>query len=42
VRIHHSAPRDGSDPVSLGILTAQMLMDAGAGRLLSYASEGAK
>jgi hydroxymethylbilane synthase len=42
VRIHHSAPRDGSDPVSLGTLTAQMLMDAGAGRLLSYASEGAK
>ena len=34
VRVHHSAPRAGSDPVSLGRLIAKMLLDAGAGPLL--------
>ncbi|MGA7859935.1 MAG: hydroxymethylbilane synthase, partial [Terracidiphilus sp.] len=34
VRIFHSATRTGSDPVILGQLVAQMLLDAGAGPLL--------
>jgi len=33
VRIYHSAHRGESDPVALGRLTAQMLLDAGAGAL---------
>jgi hydroxymethylbilane synthase len=34
VRIHERAPRMGSDPVALGGLAAQKLLDAGAGPLL--------
>ena len=34
VRIFHNATRTGSDPVILGQLVAQMLLDAGAGPLL--------
>jgi hydroxymethylbilane synthase len=34
VRVHHCAPRDGNDAVTLGQLAAQMLLDAGAGPLL--------
>ncbi len=40
VRIVHSAPRFGDgDPVALGRVTAQMLMDAGAGPLLAAGSQ---
>jgi hydroxymethylbilane synthase len=35
VRIYHNSPREGSDPVVLGKLAAQMLMEAGAGPLLA-------
>ncbi len=35
VRVHHCLPRAGSDPSALGRLAAQMLMDAGAGPLLT-------
>jgi hydroxymethylbilane synthase len=38
VRVHHAAPRAGSDPVSLGRLIAKMLLDAGAGPLLEAQS----
>ncbi|MGC1463537.1 MAG: hydroxymethylbilane synthase [Terracidiphilus sp.] len=34
VRVHHSAPRQSSNPVSLGRLIAKMLLNAGAGPLL--------
>ncbi len=34
VRVHHSAPRAGNDPVLLGRLIAKMLLDGGAGPLL--------
>jgi hydroxymethylbilane synthase len=37
VRVHHRAPHAGADPVSLGHLVAQKLMDAGAGPLLAAA-----
>ncbi len=37
VRIHHRAPHAGADPVALGRLVAQKLIDAGAGLLLSAA-----
>jgi hydroxymethylbilane synthase len=45
VRIHHRetrhcAPDGNADPVSLGRLAAQMLMDAGAGPLLAAAAHG--
>jgi len=40
VRVFHSAPRKDSDPVTLGLLTARMLIEAGAGPLLQ-ASGGA-
>jgi hydroxymethylbilane synthase len=33
VRVFHSAPRKDSDPVTLGLLTARMLIEAGAGPL---------
>jgi hydroxymethylbilane synthase len=39
VKIHYRAAREGSDPVALGKLTAQMLLDAGAGPLLSASGE---
>lgn len=42
VRIHHCAPRGGSEPVALGRLVAQMLLDAGAGPLLEAASGAAQ
>ena len=38
VRIFHRAPRVGSDPVALGRLAAKMLVEAGAGPLLTAAS----
>jgi hypothetical protein len=34
VRVFHSAPRVASNPVALGKLTADLLIKAGAGRLL--------
>ena len=37
VRIHHRAPHAGVDPVALGRLVAQKLIDAGAGPLLATA-----
>jgi hydroxymethylbilane synthase len=37
VRVHHRAPHAGTDPVALGRLVAQKLMDAGAGPLLAAA-----
>jgi hydroxymethylbilane synthase len=40
VRIFHRAARAGSDPVALGRLAAQMLIDAGAGPLLAAATGG--
>lgn len=40
VRIFHRAPRADADPVTLGLLAAQMLIEAGAGPLLQ-ASGGA-
>ncbi len=39
VRIQHSLPRNGSDPAALGRLVAQMLIDAGAGPLLTTSDE---
>jgi hydroxymethylbilane synthase len=38
VRIFHGAPRGESDPAALGRLAAKMLMDAGAGPLLTAAA----
>ncbi len=37
VRIYHRAPHAGADPVALGRLVAQKLIDAGAGPLLEAA-----
>jgi hydroxymethylbilane synthase len=37
VRVHHSVPHAGADPVVLGRQVAQKLIDAGAGPLLSAA-----
>jgi hydroxymethylbilane synthase len=37
VRVHHRAPHSSADPVALGRLVAQMLIDAGAGPLLAPA-----
>jgi hydroxymethylbilane synthase len=42
VRIYHRAARNESDPVALGTLTAQMLMEAGAGPLLEAAGGESK
>jgi hydroxymethylbilane synthase len=39
VRILHRAPRKGSDPVTLGQVAAQKLVDAGAGPLLEAAAQ---
>jgi hydroxymethylbilane synthase len=41
VRIHHTAPRAITDPVTLGQLAARMLIDAGAGPLLELAQPSA-
>lgn len=35
VRVHHRVPREGIEAVALGRLVAQMLLDAGAGSLLT-------
>ena len=40
VRVHHRVPHAGVDPVALGRLVAQKLMDAGAGPLLAAAAGG--
>jgi hydroxymethylbilane synthase len=42
VRVHHRAPHAGADPVALGRLVAQMLIDAGAGPLLAAAAGGVR
>ena len=42
VRVYHLAPRGESEPTALGRLTAEKLMEAGAGPLLATASEGAR
>jgi hydroxymethylbilane synthase len=42
VRIYHRAPREQSDPVALGNLTAQMLFEAGARPLLEAADGDSK
>jgi hypothetical protein len=34
VRIYHRVPKAGADPIVLGRLAAQKLLDAGAGPLL--------
>jgi hydroxymethylbilane synthase len=39
-RVFHLAPRGESEPVALGMLTAEKLMEAGAGPLLAAAGEG--
>jgi len=39
VRVHHRVSREGADPVALGRLAAQKLLDAGAGPLLETAGE---
>lgn len=39
VRVHHCSPREGNDPVALGKLAARMLLDAGAGALLTSGGE---
>jgi len=39
VRVHHCSPRQGNDPSTLGRLAARMLMDAGAGPLLTAGGE---
>jgi len=40
VRIFHRSPQGETDPVTLGRLAAQMLLDAGAGPLLAAAADG--
>ena len=40
VRVYHRAPRGESDPVALGRLVAQKLIEAGAGPLLEAAAGG--
>jgi hydroxymethylbilane synthase len=40
VRVHHRASHAGADPVALGQLTAQKLIEAGAGPLLAVAAGG--
>ena len=40
VRVFHLAPRGESEPMALGRLTAEKLMEAGAGPLLAAAGEG--
>ncbi|HUV68049.1 MAG TPA: hydroxymethylbilane synthase [Terracidiphilus sp.] len=42
VRIHHCAARGDGDPVALGRLIAQMLLDSGAGPLLEAAGGAAQ
>jgi hydroxymethylbilane synthase len=39
-RVFHRAPHDGADPIALGRLVAQKLIDAGAGPLLAAAADG--
>jgi hydroxymethylbilane synthase len=39
-RVFHLAPQSESEPVALGMLTAEKLMEAGAGPLLAAAGEG--
>jgi hypothetical protein len=41
VRIYHRAERNDADPITLGLLAAHMLLEAGAGPLLQ-ASGGAQ
>jgi hydroxymethylbilane synthase len=41
-RVFHLAPRSESEPVALGMLTAEKLMEAGAGPLLAAAGEGSR
>ncbi len=42
VRVFHLAPRNESEPIALGRLTADKLMQAGAGPLLAAAGEGSQ
>jgi len=42
VRVFHLASRSESEPVALGLLTAEKLMEAGAGPLLAAAREGSR
>jgi hydroxymethylbilane synthase len=42
VRVYHLAPQSESEPVALGRLTAEKLMEAGAGPLLAAADEGSR
>jgi hydroxymethylbilane synthase len=42
VRVHHRAPHAGADPVALGQLTAQKLIEAGAGPLLAATAGGSR
>ena len=42
VRVFHLAPQSESEPAALGRLTAEKLMEAGAGPLLAAAEEGSR
>jgi len=42
VRIYHRAPHSDSDPVTLGLLAAHKLLEAGAGPLLEAADGTAR
>ncbi len=42
VRVYHLAPRSESEPTALGRLTAEKLIEAGAGPLLAAAGEGSR
>jgi hydroxymethylbilane synthase len=42
VRVYHLAPRNETEPTALGRLTAEKLLQAGAGPLLAAAGEGSR
>ena len=42
VRVFHLEPRADLDPAAVGLLTAEKLMEAGAGPLLEAANEASK
>ena len=42
VRVFHLAPRSESEPLALGLLMAEKLMEAGAGPLLAAVDEGSR
>jgi len=42
VRVYHRVPTAGADPIALGRLVAQKLIEAGAGPLLAAENEGSR